>query len=387
MTDTRDPRDGRDPAAEPRQDPARGNEDVLPARPGETPTSGDVEQGRGAQVPAERQGDPVTDPGLAEHEPRPVDVDPRLEKRAERQVAAMFGLSALLTLAFCVAYFAIPDDAVFADTSAMNLALGTTLGLALLAIGFGAVQWARTLMDDHEIVEMRHPAASSPEDRADVVATLEQGNEESGFGRRPLIRNSLFGALGVLALPTVILLRDLGPLPGDAPRVTVWARGVRVVVDVTGEPIRPEEMEVGQLVNATPAVFFETDEEGEPLYEGTELLNAQAKAAVIVVRMEPSEITPTPGREDWGIDGILCYSKICPHLGCPISLWEQTTRNLICPCHQSTFDLKDGGSVVFGPAKRPVPQLELGIDDEGYLIAMGDFADPVGPSYPEMYQD
>lgn len=364
-----------------------GNEDALPARPGKTPTTGDVEHDRHASVPAERQGDPVTDPGLDEHEPRLADVDPALEKRAERQVAALFGLSALLTLAFCVAYFAIPADAVFANTSAMNLALGTTLGLALLAIGMGAVQWARTLMDDHEIVEMRHPAASPPEDRAEAVAVVEQGNEESGFGRRPLIRNSLFGALGVLALPTVVLLRDLGPTPGDAPRTTVWTRGVRVVVDVTGEPIRPEEMEVGQLVNATPGVLFDTDEEGEPLYEGADLLNAQAKAAVIVVRMEPAEITAPEGREDWGVDGILCYSKICPHLGCPISLWEQTTRNLICPCHQSTFDLADGGSVVFGPARRAVPQLQLGVDDEGYLVALDDFADPVGPSYPEMYQD
>jgi ubiquinol-cytochrome c reductase iron-sulfur subunit len=108
---------------------------------------------------------------------------------------------------------------------------------------------------------------------------------------------------------------------------------------------------------------------------------------VIVVRMDPAEITPPDGREDWGIDGVLCFSKICPHLGCPISLWEQQTRNLICPCHQSTFDLSDGGRVVFGPAKRPVPQLQLGLDDEGYLIAMGDFADPVGPSFPEIHQD
>jgi len=167
----------------------------------------------------------------------------------------------------------------------------------------------------------------------------------------------------------------------------VWAKGVRVVVDVSGEPIRPEDLEVGQLVNAEPEVFFETDEEGEPLYEGTDLLNAKSKAAVIVVRMDPAEINAPSGREDWGINGVLCFSKICPHLGCPISLWEQTTRNLICPCHQSTFDLADGGKVVFGPAKRPVPQLQLGVDEEGYLIAMADFAEPVGPSWPQIHQD
>jgi len=351
-----------------------GNEHALPAKPGDVPGG----------APA---ADPVPNPGLEAHEERPTDVDTALEKRAERQVAALFGLSALLTLAFCVLYFAIPIDTVAASTSASNLALGGTLGLALLFIGLGAVHWARTLMDDHEIVELRHAAASPPADRAEAVATIEQGNQESGFGRRPLIRNSMLASMGVLALPTVVLLRDLGPLPGDDPKQTVWAKGVRVVLDVSGAPIKPEDLEVGGLVNAEPGVFFETDEHGEPLYEGTELLNAKAKAAVIVVRMEPAEINAPAGREDWGIDGILCFSKICPHLGCPISLWEQQTRNLICPCHQSTFDLTDGGKVVFGPAKRPVPQLQLGLDDEGYLIAMGDFADPVGPSFPEIHQD
>ncbi len=355
---------------------APGDEHAVPAGPGDIP--GEIEPGH---------GDPVADPGLDPHEPRPTDVDPALDKRAERQVAAMFGLSALLTLGFCVAYFVIPVDAVWANTAALNLVLGCTLGLALLFIGLGAVQWSRRLMDDHEIVELRHTAASPPEDRADAVATIEQGNVESGFGRRPLIRNTLFASMGALALPTVVLLRDLGPTPGDDPKTTVWTKGVRVVVDVSGEGIKPGDLEVGQLVNCEPELFYQTDDEGEPLFEGTELLNAKAKAAVILVRMAPEEIKAPEGREDWGQDGVLCFSKICPHLGCPISLWEQQTRNLICPCHQSTFDLTDGGKVVFGPAKRPVPQLELGLDEEGYLIAMGDFEDPIGPSFPEIHRD
>ncbi len=89
--------------------------------------------------------------------------------------------------------------------------------------------------------------------------------------------------------------------------------------------------------------------------------------------MQPDDITPSKGRENWGVDGILCYSKICTHVGCPISLWEQQTHNLLCPCHQSTFDLADNGRVVFGPAARPVPQLPLALDDDGYLIATSDF--------------
>ena len=331
-------------------------------------------------------GDPVPDPGLGEHEYRPTDVDSAAEKRAERQIATLFGLSALLTLAFCVAYFAIGRNDTFAGTNASNLVLGTTLGLALLFIGIGAIQWAKTLMDDHEIVEMRHGSGSSEQDKAEALASFEQGAAESGFGRRTLIRNSLLTSLGVLGLPAVVLLADLGPLPGNAPRQTVWANGVRVVVDVSGEPLRLEDIEVGQLVNAQPAVFYETDEAGEPRYEGTELLNAKAKAAVVLVRMLPDDLV-NPESAAKGVDGVLCFSKICPHLGCPISLWEQQTRNLLCPCHQSTFDLSDGGQVVFGPARRAVPQLEIGLDEEGYLIAMGDFTVPIGPSFPEMYQD
>jgi ubiquinol-cytochrome c reductase iron-sulfur subunit len=142
-------------------------------------------------------------------------------------------------------------------------------------------------------------------------------------------------------------------------------------------------MEVGQLVNAEPELFFETDADGKPAIEGAELQAAKAKAAVILVRMHPNDIKPVKGRENWGVDGILCYSKICTHVGCPISLWEQQTHHLLCPCHQSTFDLADNGKVVFGPAGRHLPQLPLAVDAEGYLIATSDFTEPVGPSYWE----
>jgi ubiquinol-cytochrome c reductase iron-sulfur subunit len=109
----------------------------------------------------------------------------------------------------------------------------------------------------------------------------------------------------------------------------------------------------------------------------------KAKAAVIIVKMQPDDIKPAKGRENWGVDGVLCFSKICTHVGCPISLWEQQTHHLLCPCHQSTFDLADNGRVIFGPAARAVPQLPLAVDDEGYLIATSDFTEPVGPSFWE----
>ncbi|MBA2532864.1 MAG: Rieske (2Fe-2S) protein, partial [Nocardioidaceae bacterium] len=204
-------------------------------------------------------------------------------------------------------------------------------------------------------------------------------------------RNSLLGSLAALGLPAVVLLRDLGPLPGDALETTVWAKGMRVVNDVSGTFIRPDQVELGALINAEPAILVpqgtEGGEETEPALEGAEKQAAKAKAAVILVRIRPDEITPPEGRENWGVDGILCYSKICTHVGCPISLYEQQTHHVLCPCHQSTFDLADGGKVIFGPAHRPLPQLPLGVDEDGYLIAMSDFPEIVGPSYPTMPQD
>ena len=331
--------------------------------------------------------DPLPDPGLPEHHWRPTDVDERLERRAERQVATLFILSGICSVLFVVSYFTFEIGEVVTTVGglgASNLALGLSLGGALLFGGVGAIHWARKLMVDRPLVEARHPIASSPEDREVTVSGFMTGLDETGIARRPLVRNTLLGALGVLALPVpIVLLRDLGPLPGDSLKSTIWEPGMRVVRDVTGTPIRVSDMQFGDLINAEPAIFFETDEEGEPLIEGADLQREKAKAAVILVRMEPEEITPAAGREDWSVEGILCYSKICTHVGCPISLYERTTHNVLCPCHQSTFDLADNAKVVFGPAARPLPQLPLAVDDEGFLVAQSDFDEPVGPSFWE----
>jgi ubiquinol-cytochrome c reductase iron-sulfur subunit len=331
-------------------------------------------------------GEPIRDPGLPAHQYRPTDVDAAHEKRAERQISGMFLVAAALLVAFCVAYIMVDKDQTFLGWSAQNFSLGATLGGAMLLMGVGIIQWAKKLMGDHEIVEMRHPIASSAEERAEVLEELNSGISESGFGRRPMIRNSLLLSMGALGLPTIIMLRDLGPLP-HGHRNTVWKKGMRVVNDVSGTPIKPSELQVGQLVNAEPAIMFETDADGQPVLQGTELLQAKSKAAVIVVRMRPEDITPSKGRENWGVDGILCFSKICTHVGCPISLWEQQTHHLLCPCHQSTFDLADNGKVIFGPAHRPLPQLPLAVDSDGYLVAVSDFPEIVAPSYPELARD
>jgi ubiquinol-cytochrome c reductase iron-sulfur subunit len=278
--------------------------------------------------------------------------------------------------------------------------LGVTLAVTLLAMGAGMIQWARKLMGDHEIVEMRHVASSSEEDREAAVDILRVGLEESGLGRRPLIRNTLLAAGGILGLLPIVMLRDLGPLPHDKLDHTIWDLDTwtpemqawwqtqnrtlqRVVRDVVGTPIKVTDLEIGDLVNAEPEVLFAIDPDTkQPLVEGTDLLVAKSKAAVILHRMLPSDIV-SQQTLNWSVDGIVCYSKICTHVGCPISLNERTTHHLLCPCHQSTFDLTDAGRVLFGPAARPLPQLELTVDSEGYLAARRDFTEPVGPSFWE----
>jgi ubiquinol-cytochrome c reductase iron-sulfur subunit len=373
------------------------SDDQTPARP---------EDGQPEQVSSNLERDPAGDgsghgaleeplanPGLPEHTWRPTDVDPKLEKRAERQVSTLFGLSALCTVGFAVAYFTIDigdNWETFGGLGASTLALGLTLGAAMLLIGVGIIQWARKLMGDHEIVEMRHPARSPDEDRETVLASLKLGADESGIAKRPMVRRSLLGAVGLLGVPAVIGLRDLGPTPsqvedaeaGTGLKHTLFGASEdglgpprRVVRDVVGTPIRAADLEIGDLVNGVPDGVFNLT--------GAELQVAKSKGAVILVKMEPGEINHVDGRENWTVDGVLCYSKICTHVGCPISLYERTTHHVLCPCHQSTFDLADGAKVVFGPAARPLPQLHLGEDEEGYLIAVEDFDEPVGASYWE----
>ena len=338
--------------------------------------------------------EPIANPGIPAHQWRPTDLDERAAKRAERQVAGFFGLSMVCAVLFVVAYFTLEigdNFDTFIGLGASTVALGLALGGSLLFIGIGIVQWARKLMSDHEISELRHPAGSPAEDREVTLEALTLGIEESGIGRRPLVRNSLLAAMGMMGLPAVVLLRDLGPTNaqvanaenGTGLQHTIWKQGMRVVRDVVGTPIKASELEIGDLVNAAPEAQFPTEENGYPEVEGVELQVLKSKGAIIVVKMEPDEIKPVDGRENWTVDGVICYSKICTHVGCPISLYERTTHHVLCPCHQSTFDLADGAKVVFGPAHRPLPQLPLAVDEEGYLIAQADFNEPVGASYWE----
>jgi len=327
---------------------------------------------------------PVADPGVEEHEARHSDVDPAVADRAYHKIVAMLMAVPVLVLAFLVVYFAVPRDAELVFFG-VNLKMQTTLlglsaGIAVLLVGVAAIVWARSLMNDEEIVGDRHELQSPPEVREQVLADLEQGIADSGIKRRKLIGSGMAGALGLLALPAVVSLADMGPWPTADVRAktietTLWAEAMQLVNDVNNLPLKADEIEVGQLVNAQPKALAEL--------HGAAYQQAKAKAAIIVVRMDPNSIRIPESRRDWQVDGILCYSKICTHVGCPISLWEQQTHHLLCPCHQSTFDLGNSGVVVFGPAARSLPQLPIMVDKDGYLVARSDFTVPVGPSYFE----
>ncbi|MFI6872273.1 Rieske 2Fe-2S domain-containing protein [Streptomyces sp. NPDC050400] len=341
-------------------------------------------------VPAERateeaahgavavKDEPFADPGLPPHEHRIQDIDERAARRSERAVAFLFVLSMLATVAFIASYVAIDvDKSIYVfpigHINALNFALGTTLGVALFCIGAGAVHWARTLMSDVEVAQERHPIEAEPEVKAKVLQDFKDGARESQFGRRKLIRNTLFGALALVPLSGVVLLRDLGPLPETKLRHTAWKKGKKLVNMNTNEPLRASDITVGSLTFAKPEGVEEHDEDFQQV---------MGKAALMLVRIQPDNIKDKQELE-WSHEGVVAYSKICTHVGCPISLYEQQTHHVLCPCHQSTFDLSDGARVIFGPAGHALPQLHIAVDDEGFLVAQGDFAEPVGPAFWE----
>nr|WP_299034970.1 Rieske 2Fe-2S domain-containing protein [uncultured Pseudokineococcus sp.] len=312
-------------------------------------------------------------PGLPAHRHRMADFDPRAAKRAERQVLVMLGLSALGTIFFIVAYFAVPLDGTFATLQVSNITLGLGLGFGIFFIGTAAVHLAKTLMPDTEMFDERHPQRGTKEERDDAAAIMVQSGQESGLGRRPFILGGLVGAAALAPLPAVVLLRDLGPLPGDALAETLWDEGVRLALDPSAEPILASDVTLGSVFHVIP----------ENLYESDHFLDEKAKAAVLIMRVDPDVVEYDEDRVGWDVDGIYAFSKICTHVGCPVALYEQQTHHLLCPCHQSTFDLTQHCKVIFGPAKRALPQLPISVDDEGYLVAQSDFLEPPGPSYWE----
>jgi ubiquinol-cytochrome c reductase iron-sulfur subunit len=300
---------------------------------------------------------------------RKTDINPKAARRAERQVAALFLLSALGTIGFIATYVTVHVTNGIDDVKTSNALLGVSLAVALGGIGAAIIHWVRTLMPADEVVQERHPMRSSDNDRDASVEIVKVGYEETGLPRRSLIKRTLGLSLGLVALSPVVLLRDLGPLPEKKLRTTTWRKGSRLVDEVTRQPIKFGDVRVGGIMTAIP--------------EGTENLEDFAKAVIVLIRLEPGQNKPRPGRENWAYQDHVAYSKICTHVGCPVGLYEQQTHHLLCPCHQSTFDVTRGCKVIFGPAARALPQLPITIDDNGYFIAADGFDQPIGPSFWE----
>jgi ubiquinol-cytochrome c reductase iron-sulfur subunit len=320
----------------------------------------------------------IKDPGLPAHVHRKADTDPKAAKRAERQVATMFMVSAFGTLLLIFSFFFIPDDVfifvpILGNQNAHQLGLGLGMAISLFFIGMGAIHWAKTLMPDTEVIAQRHEFRSPDSERKDFVTAVKEGAAASGLGRRSLIKRSLGAALGLSALSPLILLRDLGPLPGKELEKTTWKSGTYLVTDPGNRRIKASDLEVGAVAQVLPEI---EDPEHRKLSD-------IAKDAVLLIRLRPQEFNLEADRLAMTHDGIIAFSKICSHMGCAVALYEQQTKHLLCPCHQSTFDVTRAAKVIFGPSARPLPQLDITIDQEGYLLARQPFSEPVGPSFWE----
>ena len=314
-----------------------------------------------------------------EEEPLPAESDyPAHASNAEKLVAASFLVAFIAGCGFIAAYVGLEVHSVD-KVLRSNLALGLSLSVALLAIGFGALIWVRHIMPDAEMVEERHELRSSDADRAAFEEYFDEGTLASQWVQRPMVRRTLILATLPLAAIPIVVLRDLGPQPGTSLRTTVWSPGRRLLVYGTNQPLTPAQMSApGSMITIVPDGYQDD-------------LDALAKATVILIKFRPGELNiPTTyngstviGTMNWTVDNIVAYSKICTHVGCPVALYEQTTHHILCPCHQSTFDAATGATVIFGPAPRPLPQLPLTVDAQGYLVAKSDFTQPVGPSFWE----
>ena len=316
----------------------------------------------------ESQTAPPKGPG-APYELRQADLDAAAERSAERKVAALFLLSVIGTVGFIGVFFFSPFKYGESDNEYFTPLLATFMALALTGIGAGAVKWAKTLMGDSEVVQERHDFAADPETLAATGKELVDGLQATGLGRRKLLTGSLALGGGALLLLPIPLLLDLGPYAHKERQLntTAWRKGMRLVRK-NGSPIRLGDLQIGSLESAYPEI------------PGGD---RRADTPVMLIRMAPEQLKPRKGQEDWSIEGHIAYSSICTHLGCPVKLYEQQTHHLFCPCHQSIFDASNGAKVLFGPAARSLPQLAISVDEDGYFVAQGDFAEPIGPSFWE----
>lgn len=275
--------------------------------------------------------------------------------RGQRLVLASFAISMLASAGLIVFY-------VFSGWTQVE---GVLLGLALGGLGIGMIAWSTDVLQIPDHVEDRAELRSSEEARATAESLLDS----PGITRRTMLLRLLGGAGGLLAAALVVPALSLGPHPGQSLFRTKWRRGSRVV-DADGNLLRPDYIGIKSITTIFP--------EGHV---------GSGDSQAVLMRVDPESLQLPPDRKNWTVEGIIAYSKVCTHAGCPVNLYRSQARELLCPCHQSTFNVLDGGQVVFGPAKRPLPQLPLMVDDEGYLAARGDFSGPIGPSFWDIHKN
>jgi ubiquinol-cytochrome c reductase iron-sulfur subunit len=235
-------------------------------------------------------------------------------------------------------------------------------------VGLGLVLYTKKLLPHETAVQDKHDGSHF--DRVTAGATIVRTAHNSGLARRKLITRSLAFMGGGLGLMLIMPLGGLikNPNKGDPLGTTSWGKGVRLTRN-DGSFIRPGDQQPGSLETVFPSV------------PGG---NKQSDAATMLIRLRPEQLAsnrPRNNQGNWGYGDYVAYSKICTHAGCPVSLYEQETSKILCPCHQSQFDVTQGAKPVFGPATRPLPQLPITVDDEGYFVARSDYHEAVGPTY------
>ena len=278
------------------------------------------------------------------------------QRRAERRTAIALAVAILAGIGLFIVYFAGGQTQVE----------GILFFIALGGFGVALGIWANHLLDAREVVEERHELSSGAAGRQAFEMAL---TEEVGpvLGRRSLLVKLLAGAGGALGLALLLPVLSLGPAPGSTLKRTPWARGKRVV-DENGELVTIDTVPEDGFLTVFP--------------EGAK---DAADAQTLLIHVRPGSLKLPPERMAGVPEGThVAYSKICTHAGCPVGLYRAESQSLICPCHQSQFDVSDGAKPFFGPAARPLPQLPLGVDDQGMLIAQGDFSAPVGPAFWDM---
>ncbi|MBY5163519.1 ubiquinol-cytochrome c reductase iron-sulfur subunit [Salsipaludibacter albus] len=288
----------------------------------------------------------------------------RAEDRATRIAALCFGVSILAALGLLVVYL------TGGDTQLEGILL--TLAFGGVAAGLGV--WVRVLIGPSVIVEPRDPMPSRAEDRAGFEQDFDSTVDEVKVGgRRRFLLQLLGGAGASLGLALTVPLLSLGPIFDPNARRelfdTSWSAGRRLVT-IEGEELRPEMLAVDEIATVFPA---DSDRA------------ADSQAVLVHTRPGAIDLSTLP-YPDGVVDGLVVYSKICTHAGCPVGLYRAQDAELICPCHQSQFLVTAGAKVLSGPTGRPLPQLPIGVDDEGFLVATGEFSAPVGPSFWNLTQ-